>query len=378
MGIVSLMKVCVDVQSAVMQRAGVGRYTRCLVRHMAPLATAAGDAMRLVYFDTSRYQSFDVPGAQWRPVRWISGGKVRSAWKRLGWPPYDFYAGAADVYHFPNFIRPPLRKGRSVVTIHDLSFERFPQFAEKRNLAYLRKYIRDTVARVDHVLTDSDFGAREIEELLGVPPERVSAIHLGIEPSFVPATPEAVADARRRYGLDRPYLLTVGTIEPRKNLSFLLDVFDALPEFDGLLAIAGMRGWKFEPILERMKNARRSRAIRCIDYVPDVDLPALYGGAEAFVLTSHYEGFGFPPLEAMACGAPVVSSAGGSLREVLGDGARLVDAFDVDAWRAALNAVLGSPETRRQLTAAGRARAARYTWEETARRTYGVYRMLAT
>ena len=151
-------------------------------------------------------------------------------------------------------------------------------------------------------------------------------------------------------------------------------MFEKLETFDGDLVIAGMPGWKYEPILERMRTSTRARNIRYVRYVSDEQLPALYAGAELFVFSSFYEGFGFPPLEAMAADAPVVSSSGGSLGEVLGDGARVVDGFDVDEWVEALRAALADTEWRRQTVQRGRAQAAQYRWERTARETWAVYR----
>jgi glycosyltransferase involved in cell wall biosynthesis len=309
-------------------------------------------------------------------VRWCPGRLAQASWKRLRWPPFDRLAGPADVFHFPNFIVPPLREGRAVVTIHDMSFVRFPHFAEARNLAYLEARIRDTARRADAIITDSRFSAAEIGSLLGVEAGRLHPIPLGIAADFRRPDDETVRLVRRDLDLDRPYLLTVGTIEPRKNLSFLVRVFEALTGFDGELVLAGMPGWSCAPIFERLRRSPSTSNIRYLRYVADAQLPALYAGAEAFVITSHYEGFGFPPLEAMACGTPVVSSAGGSLPEVLGDAARIVDTFDAERWTDALRAVIGGAE-RDRLVAAGLRRAAEFTWDATAEQTWAVYEKVA-
>lgn len=363
-------------QPAIAQRAGVGRYTRALVEHLAPLR--GDDELALFYLDFRRRA--DAPraaGAVTRVVRWCPGRAVQASWKRLGWPPFNRLAGPADLYHFPNFILPPLSRGQAVVTIHDLSFLRFPQFAEPRNLAYLTARIRDTVRRSAAVITDSRAIAAEIEAELGVHPERLFPIHLGIAPDFKAPPAAEGAAARARLGLNRPYLLTVGTVEPRKNLPFLAEVFERLADFDGDLVVAGMLGWKYEPILERFRRSARAERIRLLPYVPDGDLPALYAGAELLVVGSHYEGFGLPPVEAMACGVPVLSSCGGSLREVLGDAAVVLEGFEADQWAAEARRLLADSGLRAGLTARGLAKAAGYRWEETARKTWDVYRMAA-
>lgn len=370
------MRVCLDIQPAVAQRAGIGRYVRALAERLGRFADA--DELTLFHFDFRRRGlDFPAPGARVRACAWLPGRLVQSAWKRFGAPPYDWFAGRADLYHFPNFIRPPLTRGRSVVTIHDLSFIRFPEAAEPRNLAYLTTRIAETVRRADAIITDSATIAAEIVEHFRLPPNRVFPVRLGIEESLVRPADSQIACVRQRLGLERPYLLHVGTIEPRKNITFLVEVFEHLNDFDGDLVLAGAPGWRTEPILERIAKSPRADRIRRLGHVDDADLPALYAGAAAFVFPSLYEGFGFPPLEAMACGTPVISSPAGSLREVLGDGADLVEGYDSAEWAARIRAALGDSARRAALIAAGAARVARYRWDDTARRTWEVYRKAA-
>ena len=172
------MIVCMDIQAGVGQRAGVGRYTQSLVEHLGPQAGA--DELRLFYFDFQRRGTpWGTPGARQRAVRWVPGRVVQKAWKTIRWPPFNWFAGAADVYHFPNFIVPPLTRGRAVVTIHDVSFLRFPEAAEEKNRRYLTAQIRDTVARADAIITDSAFSGREIQDLLGVSHARLLEQRLG-------------------------------------------------------------------------------------------------------------------------------------------------------------------------------------------------------
>lgn len=372
------MQVCLDYQPAVAQRAGIGRYTRVLAEQLARTAQP-GESLRLFCLDF-RHKASGVPGAELKAHRLFPGRVLQRLWRHFGTPPFDFLSGPADVFHFTNFILPPLRRGRSVVTLFDMSFERFPQFAEERNLRFLRAGIRQTVERADAIVTISQFSADEIATLLPAAQGKLHAIPLGISPDFRRPPADAVAALRRTLGIERPYLLTVGTVEPRKNLSFLVEVFerlegvDAARDFD--LVIAGMPGWKYEPILARFRESRRAGRIHYVQYVPDGGLAALYAGAECFVVPSFYEGFGFPPLEAMACGTPVVSSAGGSLPEVLGDAAVVLDGFDPDHWAGVIASLPGDSARRSALVSAGLARAAGFRWETTARQTWEVYRGL--
>ncbi len=371
------MQVCLDYQPAVTQRAGIGRYTRVLAGELLK-TKLPGDDLRLFYLDFFHRGVVDIPGARTTPSRILPGAILQRLWRTIGFPPFDLLSGPADVFHFTNFLRPPLRRGRSVVTIFDMSFERFPQFAEAKNLRNLRRGIRQTAVKADAIITISDFSANEIAELLPESRGKLFPIPLGISPDFAPAPEEAVAALRAKTGLERPYILAVGTIEPRKNLTFLVDVFEQMAgdsALEGLdLVIAGMPGWRCEDILRRFETSSRAARIHYMRYVPDAALAALYTGAAVLAVPSHYEGFGFPPLEAMACGTPVVSSAGGSLPEVLGDAAVVVPDYDPAAWRAALGRAAMDGDLRSKLKSAGMKRAATYRWEKTATETWRVYR----
>jgi len=311
-----------------------------------------------------------------RCVRWCPGRIVQKAWKTIGWPPFETFAGSADVYHFPNFIIPPLKRGKAVVSIHDMSFMRFPDFAEERNRQYLTSKIRDTVRRAAAVITISEFSASEVRSLLPVSCP-VRSVHLGVTPHFHRRDAEETSAVLRRYGIEAPYILTVGTLEPRKNIPLLVETFERMTAFDGRLVIAGMRGWKFEPIEERMRNSSRADRISFLDYIDEADLPALYSAAELFAMPSFYEGFGLPPVEAMACGTPVLTSPGGSLREVLGDGALVVEEFDADLWAEQAMRILTDSSLRADLVRRGSRQAAKYDWAITARKTWDIYREVA-
>ncbi len=365
------MRVCIDMQAAVTQRAGIGRYATELVPR---LAVQAADSLSLFYFDFLRQAAAPhAPNAEIRTARWCPGRVVEKAWLMFGWPPFNFFSGQADVFHFPNFLLPPLSRGRSVVTIHDTAFLRMPETVETRNLHFLRTRIAETIRRADAIIAVSDFTASEIKELLHADPAKVHAIHSGISPDFRAPPDDVIATISRRRGLDRPYILTVGTLEPRKNIPFLIDVFEKMPDFDGLLVIAGSPGWKYGPILDRIKTSTRATDIRHVEHLSDDELRAVYAGADLFMFPSLYEGFGFPPLEAMACGTPVLASAGGALREVLGDGAVIMEEYDAESWAARAVGALRNAE----LAEAGRRLVSRYTWEETARKTWQVYETVA-
>ena len=368
------MKICIDIQSAVSQRAGVGRYTRSLVEHL-PTALSPDDALSVFYFDFQKLgQGLVHERIRERAVRWVPGRVVQGAWKYFSFPPFDWLAGGADVYHFPNFVRPPLMRGKSVVTIHDVSFLRYPETTEKGNLAYLTAKIHATCRKADAIITDSEFSASEIETLLGVPREKIHPVHLGLSLGVFSPSTASKSGELIRLGLEKSYLLCVGTLEPRKNYPFLIDVFEQLTDYDGDLVIAGMPGWKYEPILDRIKNSPCADRIRYLEYVEDDQLAALYSGADLFVFPSIYEGFGFPPLEAMMGGTAVVSSAAASLPEVLGDAARIVEGFDASEWAESIQQLLNSPEERERMIEAGKVHTQIFDWVKTAEDTLKVYR----
>lgn len=345
-----------------------------LAEHLAPLRGT--DELSFAYFDFKRTGcDFAPSGVRHRRTTWIPGRFVQASWKRIGFPPFNWFSGPADVFHFPNFIRPPLTRGRSVVTIHDASFIRHPETLENRNYRYLMRCIRKTVEQADAIICISRFTADELAELLSVPRAKLNPIHLGLTANLHRTPTAAIESVRKKHNLQRPYLLSVGTVEPRKNYPFTVDVFDQL-DFDGDLVIAGMHGWKYEFFLERVARSPKRDRIRLLEYVDENDLPALYSGAEIFLITSLYEGFGFTPLEAMKCGTPVIAAATGSLPEVLGDAAIMIRDFDAEAWRQAAGDLLTDSARRQELVARGYANAARYSWEENARQTWAIYRRL--
>ena len=365
-----------DIQAALGQRAGVGRYVRELLGHLGP--AAGTDELSAFYFDFKR-TGLDAPppGVELRSCRWLPGRVAQAAWKRLGFPPYEWFAGQADLYHFPNFIRPPLGRGtKSVVTIHDVSFLRMPETTEAKNLAWLSAEIHRTAERADAILTDSRFSAREIVELLHVPESKVFPVWLGLPKFGPPPAPDAIAQARKTLGLEKPYLLMVGTIEPRKNIPFLVKIYEALKDFDGDLVLVGGLGWKTGPTLRAISESPRNGGIKLLKRLDDAQLSALYAGATAFVFPTRYEGFGFPPLEAMGRGTPVIAARNSSLPEVLGEAAEWVADFDAAEWAERIRTVLGDPVRMAQLRAAGLEQARKFTWQDTARKTWAVYRAL--
>ena len=282
-----------------------------------------------------------------------------------------------DVYHEPNYLafRFP---GPSVITVHDLSWIRHPETHPKQRLAAMSSYFPRSLERAAAILTDCNFVKKELVETFGLNPERVTPVLLGVSSDFYPRQPSACKGFLGEHGLAfGRYVLSVGTLEPRKNIPALIDAYSMLPadlQQQFPLVLVGMRGWLSSGLEARMKPLVERGVIKPLGYVADEMMPLVYSGAAAFVFPSLYEGFGLPPLEAMACGAPVISSESSSLPEVVGDAGLLVDPLNVDALAESLRSVLEDRAFAEALAQKGVKRAAGFSWKKTAAETIAVYR----
>ena len=276
----------------------------------------------------------------------------------------------ADLLHTPILIVPPRRKTPLVVTVHDLTFALFPQYHNRNTRIVAVSGLRRAVRDADLFLAVSEHTKRDLIRLTGISPKRVWV------------TPEA-ADARfrpvrdggtlARLGIDRPYVLYVGTLEPRKNVPALLWAFAALEDKEALLVLAGAKGWMYKEVFALTAELGIAGRVKMLGYVENDDLPVLYTEAQAFVYPSLFEGFGLPVLEAMQCGAPVITTNVSSLPEVAGDAALLVSPDDPAALTAALRRVLSEPGLREELRGKSLARAAQFSWRKTAEMTADAY-----
>jgi glycosyltransferase involved in cell wall biosynthesis len=374
------MRIGIDYTAAVRQDAGIGRYTRSLIGALSALDR--DNSYRL--FVAARGVRSTIPAAaNWRAFRApLTDRETSLLWQRLRLPvPIELFLGALDLFHSPDFLLPPVLRARTVLTVHDLSFVRVPEYAHPAVHDYLVQSVPRSARRADLILAVSAATQRDVIELLGVPEERVQVIYEGVDDRFRPVEDEEVlAAVRRRYDLERPFILGLGTLEPRKNFSGLVEAFVRLRQCRHLeheLVIVGRRGWLYEPIFERVRALGAERQVRFLGFAADEDLPGIYTLASCLAYPSFYEGFGLPVLEAMACGTPVVTSRTSSLPEVAGSAAILVDPGDVDNLVDALDRVLFDDVLRAELRAAGQERAQRFTWERAAQELVATYRSVA-
>jgi len=289
--------------------------------------------------------------------------------------PFDSVYGRPDLVHATDHLLPHVR-ARSVFTLHDLIFEVYPEHHKRYNHAFLKLMMPRFLRAADHIIAVSEHTKRDAERLYGIDPAKMTVIHEGVHPRFRPVTDLAALEpVRRKYNLPEQYILHVSTIEPRKNLSTLLDALSALkPEFPDLkLVLVGKKGWLYEPFFEKLAASGLESEVVFPGFVAEEDLPAAYQLATVFAFPSFYEGFGLGPLEALASGVPVVCSNASSLPEVVGDAALLFPPTDTAALVAALRRVLADEALRRALRQRGPEWASRFTWERAARETLAVY-----
>lgn len=381
------MQIAIDYTAAARQGAGIGRYARELID--AVLATASDHEFVLLTASAGLGEAWAREQQRLRKTAVrpdalafrnlpLTDDWMARLWQRLRLPlPAEWITGHVDVFYSPDFVLPPLqRRTRALLTVHDLSFLRHPETFPPKLGAYLNRAVPRSVARADHILADSKATRRDLIDLLHVSPAKVTTLYSGVSPRF---TPHPSSGERERlqaqYGVGaRPYILAVGTVQPRKNYVRLMEACDPLAAQRDLdLVIVGRPAWLSEPIIAA---AEQRPYVHLMGFFADADLPALYRQAEVLAFPSVYEGFGFPPLEAMACSTPVVASTASSVPEVVGntgagntsvgEAGLLVNPLDVPAWTAALTQVLDDQDLRVHLRQAGLARAATFTWTRTA------------
>lgn len=361
---------------------GIGHYAAGLVNALARL----DDVQVVLYLDAR------LPAPEEPLPPGIERARYPRAWVPLPLPkhsstqllvPFALRGGAVDVFHFLAHGDAPLALSRhTVVTVHDVILEVVPELYRNSGTPLFRlarAVERGTITRARVIVTDSEASREDIVRLMKVDRDRVHVAPLGIDERFHPPAPDEVADLRARHGLKRRFVLYLGGIDARKNAIGLLDAYARLragraepPDLVMAGAIAGEP--EFPAFMGRAAQLGLADSLHVLGYVSDADLPALLGAAEVFAFPSLYEGFGLPPLEAMACGTPVVATRAGSLPEVLGDAAVLVPPGDVAAFGTALGRVLDDAALRARLREQGPQRARGFTWDATARATRAAYR----
>jgi glycosyltransferase involved in cell wall biosynthesis len=292
--------------------------------------------------------------------------------------PIEMFAGKADVFHSPNYFLPPSISMKQLVTVHDLTFVRFPETMSPGDDKYFAKYVPQAIKRANMVLTISENSKKELISDLGVSEDKIRVTYMAADKMFKPIKDQdKLQTVREKYNLPEKYILYVGTLEPRKNITVIIEAIHALKRNHGIehkLVIAGKKGWLYDKIFQRVVELGLENDVVFTGFVADEDLPALFNMASLFVFPSLYEGFGIPPLEAMACGVPVITSDSSSLPEVVKGVGIMLAPTDIKAWIEAMHSVLTKPELANDMSTKGLERAKLFSWEKTALQTHEAYK----
>lgn len=379
------MKVCIDAQPFVSKRTGVGRYTYALVEAFSRKKLDMD--ISVFYFNARRNFKDQAmirknPRLKSREMKWIPGFVAHKFWNIFSFPRMELFTGKQDLFHFTNFTALPVKKGKVLLTICDATFKRFPKTMEKMNRQRFEKLLEKSMHVSSGIIAISEYTKKELMELFQYPEDRIFVTHLGIDEKFKKVMDIAALEKlKKQYGINGPFILFTGTLEPRKNIPLLIQAFNVLAKsLKHHLVIIGRKGWSYEKILKEIEDSPYQKRIHHLGYVKDHDLPGLYSAADLFVFPSLYEGFGLPPLEAMKCGTPVISSDQASLKEVLRDGAYFFNPYKTDAGMLAeiCKEILLDEEKRQAFIKKGESVAGSYLWETTAEKTLEIYKKVGS
>ena len=362
---------------------GAGRYIINLVRNLLEIDN------KNTYVLTGRYTSTEYLEIAYNLEKDFENNKIElkfyrtpqkklDLWNRFKFPPLEFLGFKADILHCPDYLIPPTLNKNIVLTIHDLAFIRFPEFNFDW---FIKKYtgeVKKNAQISKKIIADSKSTKNDIVRFFKIDPAKVEVVYLAAANLFKKLLEkEKDISVLKKYKINKKYILSVGTIEPRKNFITLIKAFNLIKHnisnFDYKLVIAGQTGWKSEATYEEKEKSPYREDILFTGRVPDQDLVQIYNQAELFVYPSLFEGFGLPPLEAMSCGLPVIASDTSSLKEVIGDAGILVTAGDESKLKKQILHVLENEEIKEELKGKSLIRAKKFSWEETARKTLEIY-----
>ncbi|GAP96407.1 glycosyltransferase family 4 protein [Leptolyngbya sp. NIES-2104] len=371
------MKIAIDVTPWMPKPSGIGLYVSNLIQGLTALRSSEGFDLELVY----------QPGLKNWIKRNLSFPDYLQHYSNLRFYPFpvrvsnlfleapslfstqlNSFSENSDIVHGTNYTVFPVQKSRRVMTIYDISFVKYPEYANSTVKAYTNR-LKKCLQWTDLVLTISQSSKQDIVEYLGFDPERIWVTHLASRYLLAPSKPES----------SQPYILFVSTIEPRKNLKSLISAFESLKrnyQIEHELILIGQKGWLYEPIFEQVARSPFRSSIRHLSYLSDDQVAEFYQNADVFVYPSHYEGFGMPVLEAMTLGAPVVTSNTSSLPEVAGDAAVLIDPNNVEQLSEEILRVIRDRQFRDSLIQKGKEQAKLFSWEKTAKETLNAYRSM--
>lgn len=376
------MRIAFDYTAGIRQEAGIGHYVRSLLDAMLALDVTNEYTLLTSGRPTKERPFPAAPNVRGRSVL-LPDRYLNILWYRMRAPlPAQWFTGKVDLYHGPDFVLPPLSKHiRKVVTIHDLAFLKHPEYAAPALAAYLSKVVPISIAEANVVAAVSHDSARTLIEHYATPPEKITIIPNGLRPHFKRITdPLLLGATTNKFGLKHPLVLGVGTLEPRKNHMGLIRAFHQAQSNKrhrpAMLALAGGGGWLYDETRQLVADLKLEKKVRFLGRVNDLELAILYSLADVFAFPSFFEGFGVPPLEAMACGAPVITSNTSSLPEVVGEAALTINPHEPAELAEAITRLIGDEHLRENLRQQGYARAQCYTWPKAAKKMLDIYTKL--
>ncbi|MCA9887846.1 MAG: glycosyltransferase family 4 protein [Anaerolineae bacterium] len=373
-----MVTITIDYTPAYEQGAGIGRLIRELTHALAHVDSSTEYKLFVAGANKKPLPPLPGPNFSFRSTR-ITPQWLARIWQRAHLPiPVEVFTGQHDLYHATDFVLPPtLPSTKTILTVHDLSFVKVPETASPSLKRYLDEVAPRSLKRADYIIADSIATKDDSADVYGIGPDKISVVYGAIQPDFRHIDDAATVQfIRDKYGLgSRPYLLAVGTVQPRKNYSRIIQALAILRSegHDIQFVIAGGKGWLQDEMYATMDATKMSDYVKLIGYADDADLPVLYSQAACVVFPTLYEGFGFPILEGMACGTPVVTSNVSSLPEVAADAAIIVDPYDVDAIADGIRRSLMDGALRDRLIEAGYQRASEFTWQKSAESLWQVY-----
>lgn len=354
------MRIAIDIQTTLGQKTGFGHYVQNLVDQFA----VHGGAHDYILVAPKSEKDLTAPQRFWWD-QWELARKAKLA--------------QADILHQPAFSAPLLFPGKIVVTIHDLIAIFYGGDIPFWSRQYFAHWMPFTYRRANAIITISEHTKRDVIRVLQIPEEKITVIYLAAAPEYRPIfSKQSIESIKQKYQTGAKYLLHLGTINPRKNLEFLVKVFAEVvkkyPDFK--LVITGKKGWYYEGLFQLVSTLGLERQVVFTGYIDDADKPALYNAATIFLSPSLYEGFGLPALEAMQCGVPVISSSESSMPEVVGEAGMLLSPKESGRWVQAINQILSSQKIQDTMRAKGLKQAQKFSWSKTARQTVKVYEQL--
>ena len=372
------MHIGIDYTPAYEQGGGIGRLTRDLVTALAKIDNKTQYRLFVAGAKQSDLPNQIAPNFKWKPTS-ISPKWLARIWHRTKLPlPIEVLMGQIDLFHATDFTLPPtLPSTRTIVTVHDLSFVRVSDTASPKLKNYLDKLVPRSISNATHIIADSQATKNDLIDLYDTPSDKITVLLSGIDSRYhVINNYELSMTIRNNYNIPNvPYIFSIGTIQPRKNYSRLIQALKILRDsgYDLHLVIAGGKGWLEDEMYKTLDKTQLHQFVHLIGFADDEDVVKLYNAAECIAFPSLYEGFGFPVLEGMACGTPVLTSNVSSLPEVAGDAAIMVDPYDVEAIAEGLKRIVDNSNLRETLIARGLQQASKFTWENSAKNLLKIY-----